>query len=499
MKKRIFWALAIFCLLIASVPLAGHDVVWAQTGGEDTDGDGIPDGEDECPNVPGPASNRGCPADSDGDGVVDGLDDCPNEGGPANNNGCPVQDATPEATSAPLPFLPQDGCYIATPTQTAVNIRSLPDLTGEVVGTVNPSTPIPASMRFAIVDDSALEGDANLDGTVDAQDFGIWHFVGNGFVSGDVVRQSTPCETTPLALVPTIDGLGIIQPEGSTELDKSSVKLQESCATGTFLGGALHLEALELADGTPTNFIFRDPSSIPAGDMPANPLWIDMPPTPPQEAGYIIIRGIEGESTDASAWNPEAIIVLPTPPDRPELPPVLVASENSDAMIVEFPLGIATPAPDDGGDENPLAGNGTCEFYPPNNNDPNINGFQVGFSIGDMQELGINGELTEDGIVFNGSFFFPNISMVQNESLEISGTYDLFDSFTTSARFAGDMEFVGISPYQDLPSTLSFVAPETYVYDVSVFFDFTVPEIVSVYPDQIQLTVACYAPVGDSE
>ncbi len=62
----------------------------------DTDGDGIPDNIDECPNVAGPKSNKGCPetkiADRDGDGVPDGQDECPDEAGPASTNGCPDRD-----------------------------------------------------------------------------------------------------------------------------------------------------------------------------------------------------------------------------------------------------------------------------------------------------------------------------------------------------------------------------------------------------------------------
>ena len=57
----------------------------------DTDGDGIPDHLDECPTVAGLPQFNGCP-DTDGDGIPDHLDGCPNEAGPAENNGCPWPD-----------------------------------------------------------------------------------------------------------------------------------------------------------------------------------------------------------------------------------------------------------------------------------------------------------------------------------------------------------------------------------------------------------------------
>ena len=60
------------------------------SGCPDSDGDGIYDNEDQCPDEPGDAENNGCPVvDADGDGVLDGFDDCPNEPGPAQYNGCP--------------------------------------------------------------------------------------------------------------------------------------------------------------------------------------------------------------------------------------------------------------------------------------------------------------------------------------------------------------------------------------------------------------------------
>lgn len=58
----------------------------------DTDGDGIPDKDDACPTEAGPASTNGCP-DTDGDGIADKDDACPTVAGPAENNGCPWPDA----------------------------------------------------------------------------------------------------------------------------------------------------------------------------------------------------------------------------------------------------------------------------------------------------------------------------------------------------------------------------------------------------------------------
>ncbi|NNC49177.1 MAG: OmpA family protein [Flaviramulus sp.] len=60
-------------------------------GGTDTDGDGIYDKDDACPDVAGLEAFNGCP-DTDGDGIEDSKDDCPNEAGSAEMNGCPDTD-----------------------------------------------------------------------------------------------------------------------------------------------------------------------------------------------------------------------------------------------------------------------------------------------------------------------------------------------------------------------------------------------------------------------
>ena len=60
---------------------------------KDTDGDGVLDHKDKCPDAAGPKENNGCPwGDTDNDGVADNLDKCPDAVGPKENNGCPWRD-----------------------------------------------------------------------------------------------------------------------------------------------------------------------------------------------------------------------------------------------------------------------------------------------------------------------------------------------------------------------------------------------------------------------
>jgi OOP family OmpA-OmpF porin len=63
----------------------------AMNGCPDADTDGVADKDDMCPNVKGTKANKGCP-DSDGDGLVDKNDKCPTQAGPMANGGCPWPD-----------------------------------------------------------------------------------------------------------------------------------------------------------------------------------------------------------------------------------------------------------------------------------------------------------------------------------------------------------------------------------------------------------------------
>lgn len=81
---------------------------------QDSDGDGVPDSIDRCPNTPPgvQVDQYGCPLDGDGDGVPDYLDKCPNtpKGIQVDVNGCPVKKCTNLPADIPATAIGQDGC-----------------------------------------------------------------------------------------------------------------------------------------------------------------------------------------------------------------------------------------------------------------------------------------------------------------------------------------------------------------------------------------------------
>ena len=90
-------------------------------GSGDTDGDGVPDSLDECPDTPAgvKVDGKGCPLDTDGDGVPDYLDECPTPAGvKVDERGCALDsdgDGVPDdedqcPDTAPGAKVDQFGC-----------------------------------------------------------------------------------------------------------------------------------------------------------------------------------------------------------------------------------------------------------------------------------------------------------------------------------------------------------------------------------------------------
>lgn len=217
---------------------------YALFGDEDSDGDGIGDNDDQCPDTPSgvEVSEDGCPIDTDRDGVPDYLDSCPltPSGVVVDSRGCPLdsdKDGVPDYADR-CPNTPagvqvyRNGCPVDS------DADGVPDFVDKC-----PNTP-----RGLPVDRSGCPQDSDQDGVPDFADKCINTPQGvrvdrNGCPL-DSDRDGIPdyldkCPDTPLNVPVTVDGCSdnfktyvlnattlfqtsqaILTPEAYKELDK---------------------------------------------------------------------------------------------------------------------------------------------------------------------------------------------------------------------------------------------------------------------------------------
>jgi OOP family OmpA-OmpF porin len=144
----------------------------------DSDGDGVRDGLDKCPNTPKgtPVNGEGCPIapDSDGDGVPDNADKCPGtpKGVPVDATGCmilfqreagppPLPGAPARPAAPPRPTLILGGVNFRTGLsvltsdsyamldQVAASLLANPDIRIEIAGYTDNTGPIGVNVRLS--------------------------------------------------------------------------------------------------------------------------------------------------------------------------------------------------------------------------------------------------------------------------------------------------------------------------------------------------------------
>ena len=133
---------------------------------KDSDGDGVSDKKDKCPDTPLGAivDKDGCPLDSDGDGVYDGLDKCPGtpKGAIVDITGCPLDSD-------------QDGVYDGidkcpnTPKGCQVDAVGCP-LDSDQDGVCDGLDKCPNTTKGCIVDANGCPLDSDGDGVCDGLD-----------------------------------------------------------------------------------------------------------------------------------------------------------------------------------------------------------------------------------------------------------------------------------------------------------------------------------------
>lgn len=127
---------------------------------KDSDGDGVKDKKDKCPDTPAGVAvdEDGCPLDRDGDGVPDYKDDCPDEAGDARFNGCPDKDGDG------IPDKDDDCPDVAG----LAKFNGCPDTDGD--GVPDPKDKCPDTPAGCPVDADGCPLDSDGDGVIDCQD-----------------------------------------------------------------------------------------------------------------------------------------------------------------------------------------------------------------------------------------------------------------------------------------------------------------------------------------
>jgi outer membrane protein OmpA-like peptidoglycan-associated protein len=188
---------------------------------KDSDGDGVPDKKDKCPDTPPgvKVDENGCPLDRDGDGVPDYKDDCPDEPGDPKFNGCPDKDGDgiPDKDDD-CPDVPG-----------LAKFKGCPDTDGD--GVPDPKDKCPDTPKGCPVDADGCPLDSDGDGVIDCQDK-------CPTVPGSVDNEGCPdWETLEIPTIYFDFDKADLRPEGKAELDKLASTLTGAKEYDIVIGG----------------------------------------------------------------------------------------------------------------------------------------------------------------------------------------------------------------------------------------------------------------------
>ncbi len=254
--------------------------------------------------------------DRDGDGLSDNDDACPDAGGPAQNGGCPETDSTdptttegintpePDVEPIALPVLPTDqGCVLATQTETPVNVREIASTNGSIIAVLNPL------QIYTVV-------------ITTTNDEGTWYFVGEaeGWVSSTVVRVAGNCQLKPRASYLKFDGIDGESTASSEDyylkIDTIPGESEDDSSTDTRFkvappdGDPLPFDVFINFDGSIDVDLPDGPHSLQVAPFGGDPLppeidWIAILPDAPNQPAIMVFAIPEGTTLDDFVSAPE--------------------------------------------------------------------------------------------------------------------------------------------------------------------------------------------------
>ncbi|GEM_PF-893214 len=190
--------------------------------GNDTDGDGVTDRKDECPNTPAVVivDEKGCPVDRDRDGVPDYKDDCPDIAGSIALNGCPDKDGDGIADK-------NDRCPDV---PGLMKLNGCPDSDGD--GVKDSEDQCPKTPKGYVVDANGCALDTDGDGVVDSEDKCPQE-------AGLISNNGCPAKWETLVIAPVYFDFdkAVIKQKYISELNKLADQLDKSKEYEVVVGG----------------------------------------------------------------------------------------------------------------------------------------------------------------------------------------------------------------------------------------------------------------------